>query len=200
MVKLDRVEGANVLVHALRAGGLPCPEITLHTDAGLPAIEHVASSYPDVLVGAGTVIDADQARRAIEAGSRFVVSPGLDPEIVTLCQSRKVPIFPGIATPTDVMAVRKLGRSIVKFFPAEALSGHAVHPDQRDRSIERHRLPRAPRGVCDWWQLHGLERRDPQWGHDPHHRVDRRGRRSTARSLCPRAVGQNTSWPPSREP
>ena len=123
VVRLERVEDTDLLGRALLAGGLPCAEITLRTAAALGAIEHLVATHPGMLVGAGTVLDVAQAQRAVQAGARFIVSPGLDPEVVTWCQERGVPVFPGIATPSDLMQARRLGLSIVKFFPAEAIGG-----------------------------------------------------------------------------
>lgn len=122
VVVLDDVAHAEPLGEALAAGGLPCAEVTLRTAAAAKAIEALAQR-PGFLVGAGTVITIDQADEAIAAGARFVVSPGLDPAIVTHCQERSIPVLPGVATATEVQAATRLGLDAVKFFPAEAMGG-----------------------------------------------------------------------------
>jgi len=123
VVELRSVSEAVPLLEALSAGGLRAAEITLRTEAGLPAIAAVRHSHPDALVGAGTVRSADDARRAIDQGAQFVVSPGTDREIVELCTSLNVPAVPGVCTPTEVQSALRFGARVLKFFPAQALGG-----------------------------------------------------------------------------
>lgn len=110
------------LATALIEGGIPIAEITLRTSSALSALQSVASRG-DLLVGAGTVLTAEQCREAIFAGAKFIVSPGFDHEVVEVCQERAVPCFPGVATATEVQRASKLGLNVVKFFPAEPLGG-----------------------------------------------------------------------------
>lgn len=122
VVAIDEVDKAIPLAAALVEGGLPCAEITFRTDAAGAAIERMAE-IDGLLVGAGTVLNVRQAERAEAAGAKFIVSPGLDPDTVRWCLERGIPVFPGVATPTDLTGAVALGLDIVKLFPAEALGG-----------------------------------------------------------------------------
>lgn len=122
VVKIDSVEDAKPLAKALIAGGLPVAEITFRTEAAFEAIKAMAE-IPNMLVGAGTVVNLMQAKRAKEAGARFIVSPGLNVEVVRFAKENNIPIFPGVCTPTEVMAAIELEIEVVKFFPAEAYGG-----------------------------------------------------------------------------
>ena len=122
VVALDRAEDAEPLADALSAGGLRCAEITLRTDAALDSIQALAGRE-EFLIGAGTVHSAEQAKAAVEAGAQFVVTPGFNPRTVMWCQENQVPVFPGIATPTDLELALEHGVETVKFFPAETLGG-----------------------------------------------------------------------------
>ena len=123
VIKIDKVEDAVPLAKALCKGGLPCAEVTFRTDAAEESIRAIANAVPDMLVGAGTVLTTDQVDRAIAAGAKFIVSPGLNPRIVSYCLEKKVPIFPGTANPSDIEIALELGLDVVKFFPAEANGG-----------------------------------------------------------------------------
>ena len=125
VITVDDVGDAIPLGGALIAGGLPVLEITLRTEVGLAAIERLASRS-DAVVGAGTVLDGTQVDAAVEAGARFVVSPGLHDEVVEQARRRGIVALPGIATPTELMAAARLGVDLVKFFPAEASGGVAA--------------------------------------------------------------------------
>jgi len=122
VVRLDELASATRLADALLAGGLPLAEITLRTPIALSAIETLAQR-DDIAVGAGTVLNRSQAADCIQAGARFVVSPGLDPELVTYCQDRGVPVFPGVSSASEIQAAYNLGLRQVKYFPAEASGG-----------------------------------------------------------------------------
>ena len=122
VVALDRAEDTEPLADSLCAGGLRCAEITLRTDAALDSIQALAGRE-DFLLGAGTVHSAEQAKAAVEAGAQFVVTPGFNPRTVMWCQENQVPVFPGIATPTDLELALEHGVETVKFFPAETLGG-----------------------------------------------------------------------------
>jgi 2-dehydro-3-deoxyphosphogluconate aldolase / (4S)-4-hydroxy-2-oxoglutarate aldolase len=125
VVELDAVEDAEPLLDALTAAGLPAAEITLRTAAGLEALRTLRTHRPDAFVGAGTVRTLADARRVIEAGAQFVVSPSTYPELIGLCLAAGVPAFPGACTPTEVDAAARAGAPLVKFFPAEAMGGPA---------------------------------------------------------------------------
>lgn len=113
------------LADALVAGGLPVAEVTLRTPAGLDAIRAMAARG-GLLVGAGTVTSIEQVDAAVEAGARFVVSPGLDTDVVRRCSTRGVAVLPGVATATELQAAVRLGVTMVKLFPAEVVGGLAL--------------------------------------------------------------------------
>ncbi len=123
VVILDKADDAVPLCRALIEGGLPLAEITMRTPAALEAIRRIAGELPEVLLGAGTVITAEQAEAAVEAGARFVVSPGFHASVVRFCKERKVPVIPGCSTPTEIGWAVEQGLDVVKFFPAEAFGG-----------------------------------------------------------------------------
>jgi len=123
VVSLDRVEDAEPLAAALIEGGLPCAEITFRTAAARESIARVSTRFPEMLLGAGTVLTVDQAKQAKDAGAVFAVTPGFDEQVVDWCLANKLPILPGVVTPTEInMALRK-GLDRLKFFPAEACGG-----------------------------------------------------------------------------
>lgn len=122
VVRLDDPAAARPLGDALRDAGLPVAEITFRTDAAAAAIAALAGDA-ELLVGAGSVTTLAQARTAIDAGARFVVSPGLDRDVVGCCQDAGILALPGVATPTEIMAGRALGLSVLKLFPADLLGG-----------------------------------------------------------------------------
>jgi 2-dehydro-3-deoxyphosphogluconate aldolase/(4S)-4-hydroxy-2-oxoglutarate aldolase len=123
VVAIERAEDAVELGRALLAGGLPCAEITFRTAAAEQAIRNIASSLPEITLGAGTVLTADQAARAVSAGARFIVSPGFNQKVVGWCLDEGVPVTPGVATPTEIEMALERGLEILKFFPAEAMGG-----------------------------------------------------------------------------
>ena len=123
VVVLDDAKDAEPLAKALIEGGLPCAEVTFRTAAAEESIRIMTEKFPEMLVGAGTVLTVDQVDRAVGAGAKFIVSPGLTPEIVKYCQSIGVPILPGIVTPSEIQTALGLGLKVVKFFPAEPSGG-----------------------------------------------------------------------------
>ena len=123
VIVIDDPRDAVPLAQALVDGGLPCAEVTFRTGAAREAIAAIAKSFPDVLIGAGTVLTVDQVNAAADHGARFIVSPGLNPKVVELCLAKGIPVIPGVSTPSDVEAALALGLSVVKFFPAEASGG-----------------------------------------------------------------------------
>ena len=126
VVVLKNVEDAIPLADALYAGGLSCAEVTFRTDAAEESIRLMSEKYPDMLVGAGTVLTTEQVDRAVGAGAKFIVSPGFDPEIVDYCLEKKIPVFPGCITPSEVAQAVKRGLKVIKFFPAEQAGGVAM--------------------------------------------------------------------------
>ncbi len=125
-IVLDNADHAVPLAQALFDGGLPCAEVTLRTDASLDILKQMAAFSDRLLVGAGTVLNIAQADEAIAAGAKFIVSPGIDADLVRHCQKKEVLIIPGACTPTEVMQAVNLGLECVKFFPAKAYGGLEV--------------------------------------------------------------------------
>lgn len=126
VVVLEDAKDAAHLAKALVEGGLPCAEVTFRTDTAEESIKIMASEYPDMFVGAGTVLTIEQVDRAVAAGAKFIVSPGFDPEIVDYCLSKEISVFPGCITPSEVVQAVKRGLKAVKFFPAEQFGGVAA--------------------------------------------------------------------------
>lgn len=122
VVVIEDAERATALADALIEGGLPLVEVTFRTDAAGEVIR-ILAERGDLLVGAGTVLSVDQARTAIGAGARFMVSPGINPDVIRFCLDADVPITPGVCTPTDVISAMEMGLSVLKFFPAGACGG-----------------------------------------------------------------------------
>ncbi|WP_309399469.1 bifunctional 4-hydroxy-2-oxoglutarate aldolase/2-dehydro-3-deoxy-phosphogluconate aldolase [Cerasicoccus maritimus] len=123
VIVIDNADDAEPLAEALIAGGLNIIEVTFRTAAAAEAIERIAKRFPEMLVGAGTVVTPEQAKRAIDAGSKFGLAPGTDPETIAYFKEQGVPFIPGIMTPTDIQAAYKAGCKRLKFFPAGAAGG-----------------------------------------------------------------------------
>lgn len=123
VVVLNDAKDAEPLGRALMEGGLPAAEVTFRTAAAEESIRIMAEKFPDMLVGAGTVLTKDQVDRAAAAGAKFIVSPGFDAEIVKYCQEKDIPVCPGTQTATEMIAALNLGLDKVKFFPAENAGG-----------------------------------------------------------------------------
>ena len=111
------------LAQTLSENGLPVIEVTLRTQTAVHVVELITQNFPDMLVGAGTVLTVDDARSAINAGARFIVSPGLSASVVEYCLGKSVPIIPGVLTPTEMQRALDYGLEAVKFFPADAIGG-----------------------------------------------------------------------------
>lgn len=126
VVVINRAEDAKPLAKALYDGGLRCAEVTFRTDAAEESIRIMTENYKDMLVGAGTVLSIEQVDRAVNAGAKFIVSPGFDPEVVDYCISKNIVVLPGCATPTEVLQGVKRGLKVLKFFPAEQAGGLAM--------------------------------------------------------------------------
>ena len=123
VVVLDKVEDAVPTAKAMAAGGVDTMEITFRTACAPEAIKAVAENCPEVLVGAGTIVNLNQCKLAIEMGAKFIVSPGFSDEIVGYCVANGIPVAPGCVTPTEIMGALKHGLKMVKFFPANVYGG-----------------------------------------------------------------------------
>ena len=126
VVVINKTEDAKPLAKALCEGGLKCAEVTFRTDAAEEAIKIMSETYPDMMVGAGTVLTIDQVDRAVNARAKFIVSPGFDPEIVDYCIEKDIPVVPGCMTPSEVAQGVKRGLELLKFFPAQQAGGVAM--------------------------------------------------------------------------
>ncbi len=123
VVVLENAKDAVPVAKALLDGGVDVMEITFRTAAAPDAIRAVAESCPGMLVGAGTVLNLDQCRQAAEQGAKFIVSPGFDDEMAAWCRERGMAVIPGCVSPSEIMAAKKLGLNVVKFFPADVYGG-----------------------------------------------------------------------------
>ena len=123
VIKLDKVEDAEKLAKALRDGGINCAEVTFRAKGADEVIKRMTKAYPDMLVGAGTVINKEQCEKAIAAGSKFIVSPGFSEEVAKCCKKHHMLYLPGIVTPTEAMAAIACGLTTLKFFPASNYGG-----------------------------------------------------------------------------
>ena len=123
VITIDDPTDAVPLARALAAGGLACVEITFRTPRAAEALRRICAEVPEIVAGAGTVLTPAQVRTARDAGARFVVAPGLSARVVNECKERALPVFPGIATPTEIEAALELGLDTLKFFPAEPMGG-----------------------------------------------------------------------------
>lgn len=125
VIVIDDPLNAPGLANALIEGGLPCAEITFRTAHALEALKRIADSNPDLMIGAGTVLNPRQATEARAAGARFIVAPGFNRSVVDHCLAHDIPVYPGVCTPTEIEAAIDAGLSELKFFPAEAMGGAA---------------------------------------------------------------------------
>lgn len=123
VVVINQVEDAVPTARALLAGGICFMEITFRTSCAAEAIAEVAKEVPEMVVGAGTILNRTQAQAAVRAGAQFIVSPGLSDEVVAWCMEQQIPVVPGCVTPTEIMRAKELGLTTVKFFPANVYGG-----------------------------------------------------------------------------
>lgn len=123
VVVIEDAELAVPTAKALMDGGLEIMEITMRTEEGIEAIKRVKEAYPDMLIGAGTVLSIDKAKESVDAGAEFIVSPGLNPELVEWCQNKNIAITPGAVTPTEIQQALKFNLTILKFFPGNIFGG-----------------------------------------------------------------------------
>lgn len=123
LVQADDPAVAVKTSQALAAGGLTVAEVVFRTDRALECLKAVAEDVPEMIAGAGTVLSASQAEAAFDAGARFIVSPGLDDDVVAVAKERGAPVYPGILSPSELQHAYNLGLDVVKFFPASIAGG-----------------------------------------------------------------------------
>lgn len=123
VVVIKELSETDSILAALKGVGINTAEITFRTACAAEAIEYACRNYPEMSIGAGTVINAEQCRAALDAGARFIVSPGLSVAVANVCKERNVPYYPGCVTPTEIMQALDLGITTVKFFPANIYGG-----------------------------------------------------------------------------
>ena len=123
VVVIKELSETDTVLTALKHSGINCAEITFRSACAKEAIEYACKNYPDMQIGAGTVINAEQCRQALDAGATFIVSPGLSVDVAKICKENGVPYYPGCVTPTEIMQALDLGITTVKFFPANVYGG-----------------------------------------------------------------------------
>jgi 2-dehydro-3-deoxyphosphogluconate aldolase/(4S)-4-hydroxy-2-oxoglutarate aldolase len=123
VVSIPRLEHALPLAESLLEGGLPCAEVTFRTAAAAESMMEIRARYPEIFLGAGTVLTIEQAETAINSGAQFIVSPGTNPAVVDYCLAKGIAIFPGVCTPTEIETALAKGVDVLKFFPAEPMGG-----------------------------------------------------------------------------
>ena len=123
VVVIKELSETDKILTALKNNGIMCAEITFRTACAAEAIAYAVEKYPDMNIGAGTVINAEQCEAALKAGAKFIVSPGLSVAVAQICKLRGIPYYPGCVTPTEIMAALDLGITVVKFFPANVYGG-----------------------------------------------------------------------------
>ena len=123
VVVIKELSETDKILSALKNNGINCAEITFRTSCAKEAIEYACKNYPDMSIGAGTVINAEQFEAALKAGAQFIVSPGLSVSVAEICKERNIPYYPGCVTPTEIMQALELGITTVKFFPANVYGG-----------------------------------------------------------------------------
>lgn len=123
VVVIKELDETDKILRALKNNGINCAEITFRTACAKEAIAYAVKNYPDMEIGAGTVINADQCEAALKAGAAFIVSPGFSPAVAQICKDRSIPYYPGCVTPTEIMAALEFGITTVKFFPANIYGG-----------------------------------------------------------------------------
>lgn len=129
VVALEDASKAAPLAHALVKGGLPASEVTFRTACAEEAIREMIKAEPDMLVGAGTVLNVEQCERAVKAGAKFIVSPGFNPDVVQWCLDHNIPTMPGVSNPSEITAAINMGLKYVKLFPAERKGGYKIIDD-----------------------------------------------------------------------
>ncbi len=123
VVVIKELSETDKILTALKNSGIMCAEITFRTACAAEAIEYAVKNYPDMNIGAGTVINTEQCKAALKAGAKFIVSPGLSVAVAKVCKENGVPYYPGCVTPTEIMQALDLGITVVKFFPTHIYGG-----------------------------------------------------------------------------
>ncbi len=123
VVVIKELGETDKILTALKNNGINCAEITFRTACAKEAIEYAVKNYPEMNIGAGTVINAKQCKDALKAGAQFIVSPGLSIDVAKICKKNNIPYYPGCVTPTEIMQAIELGITTVKFFPANVYGG-----------------------------------------------------------------------------
>lgn len=123
VVVIKELSEVDTILPALKSNNINCAEITFRTACAKEAIKLACRKYPEMSIGAGTVINKKQCKEALESGAQFIVSPGLSPDVAKLCKKKNIPYYPGCVTPTEIMAALELGITTVKFFPANIYGG-----------------------------------------------------------------------------
>ena len=123
VVVIKELGETDKILKALKNNGINCAEITFRTSCAAEAIKYAVANYPDMEIGAGTVINAEQCEAALAAGATFIVSPGLSVEVAKICNAKNIPYYPGCVTPTEIMQALELGITTLKFFPANVYGG-----------------------------------------------------------------------------
>ena len=123
VVVLKKVEERTEVLTALKKNNINCAEICFRTDCAEQGIKLAVKEFPDMNIGAGTVINGEQAKKAIKAGAKFIVSPGLSEDVAKICKKQNIPYYPGVITPTEIMKAIELGLTVVKFFPSNIYGG-----------------------------------------------------------------------------
>lgn len=123
VVVVKELSETDKILTALKNYGINCAEITFRTACAAEAIAYACEKYPEMNVGAGTVVNAEQCKRALKAGAKFIVSPGLSKSVAKVCKKNNVPYYPGCVTPTEIMEALELGLTVLKFFPANVYGG-----------------------------------------------------------------------------
>lgn len=123
VVVIKEMSETDKILTALQNNNINCAEITFRTACAAEAIAYAVKNYPNMEIGAGTVINAEQCNVALEAGATFIVSPGLSPAVAKICKEKNIPYYPGCVTPTEIMAALEFGITTVKFFPANVYGG-----------------------------------------------------------------------------
>ena len=126
VVVIKELEEVDKILPALKANGINCAEITFRTACAADAIKLASEKYPEMNIGAGTVINSQQCKDALEAGASFIVSPGLSVGVANVCKENNIPYYPGCVTPTEIMQALERGITTVKFFPANIYGGLAA--------------------------------------------------------------------------
>ncbi len=123
VVVIKELSEVDRILPALKADGINCAEITFRTACAEQAIAYASEKYPEMNIGAGTVVNADQCKRALKAGAQFIVSPGFSPYVASVCRRKEIPYYPGCVTPTEIMQAISWGLTTIKFFPANVYGG-----------------------------------------------------------------------------